>query len=189
METKYVPGMRAGIANAETVAELRGSSGSGCAILRDRPPVLASIMYWFVLASNMYCFVLWGGRLRTFARHLRERSRRVARPLREQQCLLAMPAGNACWQCLLAMHAGRYVGSLAARRLGSLAVFGFVFGFRVRVRVFRERVFGLVFVCSGWRCRGERVFGCVPVFAVFRVCFTMVFGSGRFSLSICSVFA
>ena len=60
------------------------------------------------------------------------------------------------------MLAGRLVGSLAARRLGSLAVFGFVFGFWVRVRVF-----------------GERVFGCVPVFAVFGGCFTVVFGSVR----------
>ena len=47
------------------------------------------------------------------------------------------------------MQAGRKVGSLAARRLGSLAVFGLVFGFRVRVRVFVERVFGLVFSVQG----------------------------------------
>ena len=78
------------------------------------------------------------------------------------------------------MQAGRKVGSLAARRLGSLAVFGLVFGFRVRVRVFVESVFGLVFVCSGLRCGDERVFGCVPVFAVFGRCFTVVFGSVRF---------
>ena len=61
-----------------------------------------------------------------------------------------------------------------------MAVFGLVFGFRVRVRVFVERVFGLVFVCSGWRCGGERVFGWFPVFAVFGRCFTVVFGSVRF---------
>ena len=67
-------------------------------------------------------------------------------------------------------------------RLGSLAVFGFVFGFQVCVRVFGERVFGLVFVCSGCRCGGERVFGCVPVFAVFGWCFTVVFGSVRLLL-------
>ena len=65
-----------------------------------------------------------------------------------------------------------------------MAVFGFVFAFRVRVRVFGERVFGLVFVCSGWRCGGERVFGCVPVFAVFGGCFTVVFGSVRLPLLI-----
>ena len=47
-----------------------------------------------------------------------------------------------------------------------------------------ERVFGLVFVCSGLQCGGERVFGCVPVFAVFGGCFTVVFGSVRLPLLI-----
>ena len=50
--------------------------------------------------------------------------------------------------------------------------------------MFVERVFGLVFVCSRLRCGGERVFGCVPVFAVFGGCFTVVFGSVRLPLLI-----
>ena len=86
------------------------------------------------LASIMYCFVLWGG---------------GRADLRDSP-----GSGNACWQCLLAVPAGSASRRLAARRLGSLAVFRFVFGFRVRVSVFGERVFGLVFVCFGVAVRG-----------------------------------
>ena len=77
-----------------------------------------------------------------------------------------------------------YIGTkwcAAAGQLGSVRVCVRVrVRRRVGVRVFVERVFGLVFVCSGLRCGDERVFGCVPVFAVFGRCFTVVFGSVRF---------
>ena len=57
-------------------------------------------------------------------------------------------------------------------------------GSNPHVRVFVECMFGLAFVCSGLRCGGGRVFGCVPVFAVFGGSFAVVFGSVRLPLLI-----
>ena len=94
----------------------------------------------------MDCFALWGG----------GRADLSDRLLRERQCLLAMPVGNAGDAC---RQVRRQFGSQAARQLGSVRVCVRISGSCSRVRRTRVRA-----LCSCVRGGGAGVNACSGVF-------------------------